>query len=199
MKRSAPAALRNRAPIFEVLKELLGPISRVLEVASGTGQHADFFTEHVPGWRWQPSDLDDANVESVEAYRSEAGRPNFLPALRLDASGSDWPSESYDAVYSANMIHIAPWRVALGLFAGAARVLEPSGLLILYGPFRFSGTFTAESNAAFDARLRDEDADWGVRDVDDIRRETSALGFESPRIVPMPANNHVLAFRRSPP
>ena len=197
MKRNAPAALRNRAPILEALRELLGPQSRVLEVGSGTGQHADFFTENMPEWRWQPTDLDQANLASVDAYRTESGRGNFLPPLRLDARGADWPAERYDAVFSANVIHIAPWPVALGLFAGARRVLEPTGLLVLYGPFRFSGEFTAESNAAFDARLRGDDPEWGVRDLDDIRRETLTRGFEPPRVFAMPANNHVLAFARS--
>lgn len=197
VKRTAPAALRNRAPILEALREVLGASSRVLEIGSGTGQHAEFFTENMAEWIWQPTDVDPANLASVEAYRVEAGRRNFLPALGLDARETDWSLDRYDAVFSANVIHIAPWPVALGLFDGAARVLEPTGLLILYGPFRFSGTFTAESNAAFDARLRGEDASWGVRDVDDIVRETLVRGFERPRIVPMPANNHVLVFARS--
>lgn len=196
MKRSSPAALRNRGPILEVLRSLFGPEARVLEVASGTGQHADFFTENVAGWRWQPSDVDDANLVSIEAYRTDAGRHNFLPPLRLDAAGADWPRARYDGVFAANMIHIAPWSVALGLFAGAARVLDPEGSLVLYGPFRFSGAFTADSNAAFDARLRSEDPRWGVRDVDDIQRETSARGFGPPRNIAMPANNHVLVFTR---
>jgi len=175
-----------------VIRELLGASSRVLEVGSGTGQHAEYFTEQMPEWRWQPTDVDEANLASIEAHRLEANRENFLPALRLDASGSDWPAERYDAVFSANVTHIAPWAVARGLVSGAAHVLEPSGTLILYGPFRFSGMFTAESNAAFDARLRSENSTWGVRDVDDIRREATACGFESHRIVSMPANNHVL-------
>lgn len=196
MKRSAPAALRNRAPILEVLRELLGPSSRVLEVGSGTGEHADFFTESMPGWIWQPADVDAANVESVEAYRFEARRQNFLAPVLFDARSPAWPVDRADAVVSANVIHISPWSVALGLFDGAARVLEAGGLLVLYGPFRFSGSFTAESNAAFDARLRAEDPEWGVRDMEDIKRETDARGFEAPNVFPMPANNHVLAFRR---
>lgn len=197
MKRSAPAALRNRAPILDVLRRLLAPEARVLEVASGTGQHAAFFTENMPGWIWQPTEVDDANLSSIEAYRAEAGRRNFLPASRLDASGTDWPRARYDAVFSANMVHIAPWSVASGLLAGAADALEPAGVLILYGPFRFSGAFTAESNAAFDARLRSENPAWGVRDVDDLRREAVARGFDTPGILSMPANNHVLVFPRS--
>jgi len=178
----------------------------VLEVGSGTGQHADFFTRAMSGWRWQPTDADDANLASIEAYRVEAGRENFRPALRLDVREQDWPLDAalspaggvarYDAVFSANMVHIAPWGAALGLLDGAVRVLEPTGKLLLYGPFRFSGAFTAESNAAFDTRLRGEDEGWGVRDVDDIGREARARGFDSPEIVPMPANNHVLAFPR---
>jgi SAM-dependent methyltransferase len=198
MKRSAPASLRNRAPILDALRALIAPDSRILEVGSGTGQHADFFTENMSSWIWQPTDLDDSNLASIEAYRVEAGRANFLRPLRLDASGADWPRDPYDAVFSANMIHIAPWPVAIGLLEGASRALGPSGLLLLYGPFRFSGEFTAESNAAFDARLRSEDAAWGVRDIDDILREALARGFDVPRIIPMPANNHVLAFARMP-
>lgn len=194
VKRSAPAALRNRAPIFEVLSGLLPSSSRVLEVGSGTGQHADFFTGLAPGWIWQAADVDDSNVASTEAYRAEAGRPNFLAPVRLDARDAEWPVGRVDAVFSANVIHISPWSVALGLFDGAARVLSPTGLLVLYGPFRFSGGFTAESNAAFDGNLRGENPSWGVRDVDDIARETSLRGFGAPIAVPMPANNHVLAF-----
>lgn len=199
MKRNAPAALRNRAPILEALRGIFRPQSRVLEVGSGTGQHADYFTENVPGWRWQPTDLDHANLASIAAYRTDAGRENFMSPVLLDTRSTEWPSGPYDAVFSANMIHIAPWPVALGLFAGAARVLEPVGMLVLYGPFRFSGRFTSESNAAFDARLRGDDPEWGVRDLDDIRRETLACGFEPPRIFEMPANNHVLAFVRGSP
>lgn len=176
---------------------MLAPTARVLEVGSGTGQHANFFTQAMPDWTWQPTDLDEMNLSSIEAYREEARQPRFLPAVRLDAASSEWPPARYDAVFSANVIHIAPWSVALGLFDGAARVLEPTGLLVLYGPFRFSGAFTAESNAAFDARLRGADPSWGVRDLDDIRRETAARGFDEPRIVPMPANNHVLVFGRT--
>jgi SAM-dependent methyltransferase len=196
MKRSAAAALRNRVPIQEVLQQLLGSESRVLEVGSGTGQHAELFTETMPGWLWQPTEVDDANLASIEAYRTEAARPNFLPALRFDVRDEAWPGQGYDAVFSANVIHITPWTVTLALLAGAARVLAPSGLLVLYGPFRFSGAFTADSNAAFDARLRGEDPDWGVRDVEDLQREALARGFALPRMIPMPANNHVLAFAR---
>src|SRR6185436_19024134 len=154
-----------RAPILQVLRGVLSAECDVLEVGSGTGQHADFFTEHVTGWRWQPTDLDDDNLACIAAYRSDAGRPNFLSPLRLDVTSDGWPAGPYDAVFSANMIHISPWAAAVGLFAGAERVLGPEGLLILYGPFRFSGSFTAESNAAFDARLRGEDPAWGVRDL----------------------------------
>jgi len=198
MKRTATAAGRNREPILQALRDVLAPEARILEVGSGTGQHAQFFTEHMPGWLWQPTDRDDASLASIEAHRAEVGRGNFLPALRLDAAGAEWPNVpgGYDAVFSANVIHISPWSVGVGLIDGASRVLSPEGLLILYGPFRFSGEFTAESNAAFDARLRGEDPSWGVRDVDDIRREAAGRGFLAPRVVPMPANNHVMVFGR---
>jgi len=195
-KRHAAAAERNREPILSALREILGEAARVLEVGSGTGQHAAFFTERMPGWTWQPTDPEPASLGSIEAYRREAAAANFLPPVKLDASGASFPGASYDAVFSANVIHIAPWSVALGILEGAASVLAGSGVLVLYGPFRFSGTFTAESNAAFDARLRGEDPSWGVRDVDDLTLEAMARGFERPRAMPMPVNNHLLVFRR---
>ena len=196
MKRTAAAAARNREPILLALRDLLAPETRILEVGSGTGQHAQFFTEHMPGWIWQPTDLDPGNLASIEAHRAEVGRDNFLPAVRLDAGVAEWPKGPFDAVFSANVIHISPWSVGVGLIDGASRMLAPGGLLILYGPFRLSGKFTAESNAAFDARLRGDDPSWGVRDVDDIQREAAARGFLAPRVVPMPANNHVMVFGR---
>lgn len=196
MKRSAAAALRNRDPILRVLRDVFGPVRRVLEIGSGTGQHADYFTENVPGWRWQPTDLDPANLDSIDAYRREAARDHFLPPVALDTRSDDWPSGPFDAVFSANVVHISPWSVAVALIDGAARVLPVGGLLVLYGPFRFSGRFTADSNAAFDARLRSEDPEWGVRDVDDLQREAVARGFAPPRVIDMPANNHVLVFER---
>lgn len=196
MKRSAPAALRNRAPILEALRGVLPPVCTVLEVGSGTGQHSDFFTEHMPGWRWQSTDRDEENLACIAAYRADANRENFLPPLRLDVTSDDWPEGPYDAVFSANMIHIAPWRCAIGLFDGAARHLAARGVLVLYGPFHIGGQPTAASNAEFDLDLQRRDPSWGVRDLEAVIALGAERGIEFVERVPMPANNQTLVFRR---
>lgn len=196
MKNVAPAAERNREPILQVLRTRLPEAARVLEIGSGTGQHAAHFTHSMPGWIWQPTDASEQAVQSVAAYRRESELPGFLEPRLLDVRSGIWPRGPFDAVFSANVIHISPWEVARALFEGAAQVLSSSGALFLYGPFRFDGEFTAPSNAAFDARLRSEDASWGVRDVADLRALGKEFGFSAPDIVEMPANNHVLRFAR---
>jgi SAM-dependent methyltransferase len=196
-KRHAPATERNREPILLAITEIFAgfaPPVRVLEIGSGTGQHAAYFTAH-RDWIWQPTELAEENLASIEAYREEAGA-NFLPPRRLDVLDRDWPTDTYQALFSANVVHISPWAVALAIVEGAARVLAPDGVLVLYGPFRFSGAFTAESNAQFDARLRESDPAWGVRDVDDLTRAALEKGFTKPEVRSTPANNHVLAYRR---
>jgi SAM-dependent methyltransferase len=194
MKRHAPAAERNREPILSVLETLLPRGARVLEVGSGSGQHAAFFAERLPGVMWQPTDADPGALASIAAYRDEARAPGLLAPIRLDASRDPAPPGAWDAVFSANVIHISPWSVCEGVVRLAAAALGPGGRLVFYGPFRFSGVFTAPSNEAFDARLRGEHAAWGVRDLDDV----SALGrlhaFEGPHVHEMPANNHVVIF-----
>lgn len=199
MKRHAPAADRNREPILAALKPMLPARARVLEIGSGTGQHAAFFTSHEP-WLWQPTDENAAAVASIEAYRLESQNSGFLPPRRLDVRRDAWPTGPFDAVFAANVIHIAPWPVCLAILEGSARALgADGGTLLFYGPFRFDGDFTAESNAVFDARLRNDDPAWGVRDVADITAAARDRGFgESPAVVPMPANNHLLAFRATP-
>jgi cyclopropane fatty-acyl-phospholipid synthase-like methyltransferase len=205
VKRHAPATLRNRGPILAVLERTL-PLGSgvanaelgagtVLEVASGSGEHAVYFAAHLPHLTWQPSDDDDGALASIEAHRAEAGLANLAPAVRLDARAQSWPIARADAVVSINMIHIAPWEACEGLMRGAARVLSPGGVLYLYGPFKRGGAHTAPSNAAFDASLREHDAAWGVRDVDDVTREADNCGFERIEIVEMPANNLSVVFR----
>jgi hypothetical protein len=198
MKRHAPATARNREPILGVLADVLAPGARVLEVASGSGEHAAFLAARLPHVSWQPSDVDLDARASIDAYRAEAGLANVLPAIALDASAETWPDLVADAVVCINMIHISPWEACEGLFRGAARVLAtvPSGTVFLYGPFRFGGTFTAPSNAEFDASLRARDPRWGVRDLDDVTAVAAAHGFARERVVPMPANNHSIVFRR---
>jgi hypothetical protein len=197
-KRHAPATLRNRAPILGVLARVLPP-GLVLEVASGTGEHAAFFARELPEVRWQPTDPDPAALASIEAHRAEAKLANLLPALELDASSAAWPIDRADAIVAINMIHIAPFEACEGLFRGGGLRLDAGAPLVLYGPFRFDGVFSAPSNAAFDADLRARDPRWGVRDVADVDRAAAAGGFERVELVALPANNHAAVFRRRSP
>ena len=198
MKRHAPATLRNREPIFEVLRPLLREGARVLEIASGSGEHAVFFAGRMPDVTWQPSDLDPEALASIDAHRAEAGLPNLRAPLAIDASRGDFGDVAADAVLSANMIHIAPWAACVGLIRGAARVLPAGGVLVLYGPFRIAGQPFAPSNDAFDASLRARDPAWGVRDLDAVVALAEEAGFTRAALVAMPANNHSLVLKRSP-
>lgn len=197
----APATGRNREPILAVLEVLLPPSAgprRVLEIASGTGEHAAFFAARLPHLRWQPSDPDAAALASVAAWREHAGTPDNLAApIQLDVT-TPWPAEvgPVDVVFCANMIHIAPWEACLGLFRGASAVVAAGGLLVLYGPFAEGGRHTAPSNEVFDASLRARDARWGVRDLDDVRAVAQAAGWVLEARHAMPANNLTLVFRR---
>lgn len=196
MKQHAGAAERNRGPIADVLSTLLDEHARVLEIGSGTGQHAAYFTERMPGLTWQPSDARPDAIASIDAHRSDARRHGFLAPVLLDVETSAWPAGPFDAVFSANVIHIAPWSVCVALVTGAARVLRAGGKLLFYGPFRFNGVLSPESNVAFDARLRGDDARWGIRDVVDVAAVARAVGFGEPHAHVMPANNHVVVFER---
>lgn len=195
-KRHAPATLRNREPIREVLARVFGEPSLILEVASGTGEHAVYFAEHLPHLQWQPSDLDEDLLASIEAYREEAALPNVRPPLRLDASSDAWPIDHADGILSCNMIHIAPIAAAEGLIRGAARILKKGGALVLYGPFREGGRHTAESNERFDADLRARNPEWGVRDLDEIAAKALEHGLVHEETVRMPANNLTVVFRK---
>ncbi len=192
MKRTAPAAERNREPIREVLATYLPRPGTVLEIASGSGQHAVWMARAFTDIEWQPTDADESALASIAAYRDEAGLPNLRPPLRLDVMEEPWPVERADAIVCINMIHIAPWEATLALFAGAKRTLREAGILYLYGPFRFDGQ-TADSNEAFHQSLIGRDPRWGVRDVTELRR----LGLELEHVVAMPANNHSLVFRQT--
>ena len=195
-RRSAPAALRNRDPIAEVLGEWLPESGLVLEIASGTGEHALHFAERFPQLDWQPSDIHGDAISSIAAWRDAAGLPNVRPPVELDAASADWPIDRADAVLSINMVHISPWASALGLIAGAARVLPSEGPLILYGPWLMADTPTAPSNLEFDASLRARDPEWGLRSVELFAAAAAdqALRLEQTRA--MPANNLMLLFRR---
>lgn len=196
MKREAPAAARNRQPILEVLRNRLPTRGLVLEVASGTGEHALHFAAALPGLVFQPSDPDPDARSSIDAWVADSGLANLRPALALDASRPDWPITAADAVLCCNMIHISPWASAIGLVAGAGRILAPGGLLYLYGPYRRAGRHTAASNEAFDADLRRRNPAWGVRDLEAVAAVAADSGFGGPEIVEMPANNLSVMFRR---
>lgn len=196
MKQHAPATQRNREPILEVLRKVLPRSGRVLEIASGTGEHALFFATELPEIEWQPTDVDPVALASVAAYRDEAGPPNLLPPRTLDVTAADWMVDAISAIVCINMIHISPWSACQGLFEGAARTLAPGAPLVLYGPFRFDGVFTAPSNEAFDRALRDRNPTWGVRDLTLVKKTAERVGFERSDLVPMPANNHSVVFRR---
>jgi SAM-dependent methyltransferase len=197
-KNHAPASARNREPIREVLARELPPRGTVLEIASGSGEHAIHFARAFPALTWQPSDASERALASIAAWRAEAALPNLQPPLSLDVTASTWPVAHADAIICINLLHISPWDAALGLFAGAARLLSPGALLYLYGPFRFGGAFTSPSNADFDHSLRDRDPHWGVRDVDDLVAVARSHGLTLRDTVAMPANNHSLLFRADP-
>jgi len=194
--KSAPAAARNREPILRVLRDCLPRSAFVLEIASGTGEHAVWFSSALPELTWQPTDHDDDALSSITAWRDSSGTPNLLPPLWLDAAADNWPVAQADAVVAINMVHIAPWDVTQGLIAGAARVLSQGGLLFLYGPFREGDVHTSAGNAAFDADLRARDPSWGIRDIEEINALASQHGFTAAERIAMPANNLSVVFRR---
>lgn len=195
-RRTAPAAARNRDPILAVLRRHLPPSGLVLEVASGSGEHAIHFAAALPGLTFQPSDPDLAARVSIAAWAAEAALANLRPALLLDAAAPAWPITAADAVVCINMIHIAPWAAAQGLVRGAAAILPSGAPLLLYGPFRQGGAHTAPTNAAFDADLRARNPQWGVRDLEEVAALAAGHGFGAPVVAAMPANNLTVAFRR---
>ncbi len=196
-RRSAPHVARNAEPIVDVLRDVLPERGLVLEIASGTGEHACHFARAFPGLLWQPSDPGPAALRSIEAWRAEAGLFNLLPATSLDARAAAWPVETADAILAINMIHISPWTATQGLMRGAGRLLTSGAPLYLYGPYRQAGIETAPSNAAFDDSLKARDPEWGLRDLEDVVAEAERNGFALERVVPMPANNLSVLLRKS--
>jgi SAM-dependent methyltransferase len=196
-RRFAPATERNREPILAVLRRVLPATAAVLEVASGTGQHAVHFARAWPGVRWQPTDLDDEMLASIAAWTHAEGLANLAAPLRLDVTADPWPAlGAFDAIFCANMIHIAPWACCLGLLRGADAHLHAGGVLVLYGPFKIGGAHTAPSNAAFDADLRARDPSWGVRDLEAVAEAALAHALSLEERVAMPANNQTLVLRK---
>lgn len=197
MKRSAPAAIRNRVPILAVLRRHLPERGLVLEIASGTGEHAIYFAHDLgPDLIFQPSDPDASSRAIIDAWRQKAGLPNVRPAIALDATTADWPIAIADAILCINMVHISPWAATVGLVDGAARVLRPGGVLYLYGPYRRAGHPTAPSNDAFDADLKSRDPAWGLRHLDDVIALADRAGLDHSETVAMPANNLSVIFHR---
>ena len=192
----SPAAERNKAPILAVLERVLPARAAVLEIASGTGQHAAHFAAAQPGWDWQPSDVDARSLAAIAAHAG--GVANVRPALPLDVLAVPWPAAigRVDAVYCANMIHIAPWATCEALMQGAARHLVDGGVLLLYGPYLVDGEATAPSNLAFDLDLRRRDASWGLRRLAAVVDEGARAGLAFEERIGMPANNFMLVFRR---
>jgi hypothetical protein len=195
---TAPAVARNRDPILAVLRDVLPAAGIVLEIASGSGEHAVHFAAALPHLAWQPTDPDSEARGSIAAHAARAGLANLLPPLELDASAPVWPVTRADALVSINMIHIAPWRATQGLMAGAARLLSAGSPLYLYGPYREHGRHTAPSNAAFDASLQARNPAWGVRDLDAVVALAAEHGLTLQHTVAMPANNLSVIFRRNP-
>jgi len=194
----SPAAERNKTPILGVLSQVLPSSARVLEIASGTGQHAAHFATSQPGWQWQPTDGDEAALLGIAARCS--GLANVLQPLQLDVLAPAWPAalDRFEAIYCANMLHISPWPTCEALMQGAARhLVEGGGVLVVYGPFIVDGEPTATSNLAFDASLRARDSSWGLRRLADVESEAHRAGLALQRRFDMPANNLALVFGRA--
>ena len=194
LKRSAPAAQRNVEPIGDVLAEWLPPSGLVLEIASGTGEHAFAFARRFRDLDWQPTDPDPAALASIAAWQQD-GPPNLRPPLRLDVCEANWPVASAEAILCINMVHISPWESSLGLLDGAARGLAAGSPLILYGPWLEADSEAAPSNLAFDQSLKARDPRWGLRLVEDFAEEARLRGFVLAARQAMPANNLMLRFQ----
>ena len=198
----SPAAERNRAPILELLRKVLPTDGLALEIASGTGQHLAHFAANMPGWVWQPSDAQAGGFESIAAWCAQAGVANVREPLLLDVMAHRWPSEGaefaskFDAIFCANMLHIAPWATCAALMAGAARYLSRHGALITYGPYLERDLPTSPGNQAFDESLRQRDPAWGIRALEDVVHQAALAGLRLHERVAMPANNLLLVFRR---
>lgn len=197
MKLNYPATQRNKHAILDALRSHLPATGTVLEIASGSGQHAVHFASELPHLTWQPSSLEAEERASIAAYQRDHAVANMRPPVALDVTQDPWPLQTADAVVCINMIHIAPWTASEALFAGAARLLSSGAPLITYGPYRFNGRHVSESNVAFDASLRQRDERWGIRDVDTLEALGRETGFSRETTLALPANNHLLVWRRA--
>jgi len=194
-KLFSESCVQNRAPILAVLREVFADRPRVLEIGSGTGQHAVYFAPELPHLLWQTADV-PAHHACIRAWLDEAALPNALPPLALDVNDTAWHSDRYDAVFSANTLHIMGWPEVERFFAGVGKVLEPDGVLTVYGPLNYNGRYTSESNARFDAWLKARDPASGVRDFETVDALARAQGLVLHRDIAMPANNRMLVWRK---
>ena len=198
----SPAAERNRGPILEMLHKLLAATGQALEIASGTGQHVAHFASHMPGWVWQPSDAQPDGFASINAWCSQARVASVREPVVLDVLALRWPAGSpafkdkFDAIFCANMLHIAPWATCAGLMAGSAEYLKAAGALIIYGPYLERDIPTSPGNLAFDESLRQRDPAWGIRALEDVVHQAALAGLQLSGRFEMPANNLLLVFRR---
>jgi len=196
----SPAADRNKEPILAVLRRALGPRGTALEIASGTGQHVAWFAIALEEWEWQPTEADPDLLPAIAAHVAQAGATNVRTPLLLDVMSPQWPSEGapfqerFDAVYCANMLHIAPWAACAALLQGAARHLLPGGVLVTYGPYLEEAVATAPGNVSFDASLRSRDPAWGIRRLEDVVAQALRCGLALRERHAMPANNLLLVF-----
>lgn len=196
MKQFSEACEENKDPILAVLRREFADCRTVLEIGSGTGQHAVYFSRHLPHLTWQPSDL-EAQHASIDAWRAEAGLPNLLPPLLLDVAREDWPTYNVDGIFSANTAHIMAWPAVVSMFAGIGRLLKANGVFCLYGPFNYHRRYTSESNARFDVMLKQRDPLSGLRDFGDLEALAGANGLSLTRDYAMPVNNRLLVWRAS--
>ncbi len=192
---TSPSVVRNRDSILTILRRLLPQSGIVLEVASGTGEHAVHFAAALPHLKWQPTDYDEQALNSITVHRAASGLSNLLAPLVLDTSAPEWPVERADAIVAINMVHISPWRATQGLMAGAGRVLPTGGVLYLYGAYKENGTHNSASNEAFDEDLRRRNREWGIRNLEEVEELARGHGLELTERIPMPANNLSLVFR----
>lgn len=199
----SPAADRNKQPILDVLQAVLPAAGVALEIAAGTGQHAAWFAAAMPGWTWQPTDADADALPAISAWTAQAGLRNVRAPLRLDVLAPRWPADgpefsgAFDAIYCANMLHIAPWATCAALMQGSARHLAPGGVLVTYGPYLEDSVLTSPGNLAFDASLRERNPEWGIRRIEDVTAQAQQAGLQLRERHSMPANNLLLVFAKA--
>ena len=196
MKPVSPSCDRNQKPILETLTTVFPETAEILEIGSGTGQHAVFFAANKPGWRWQTSDVAEHHA-GIDKWLADAGLPNVLAPLELEVCSEAWPNQKYDAVFSANTAHIMSWKEVCCMIRGVGNILMNGGCFSLYGPFNKNGEFNSEGNRRFDAQLRADSPHMGIRDIEDLEDQAVAAGLSLEKEFQMPANNRILVFGKN--